>query len=146
MILIVSQLLSKVLFRNLLWAQGGLGPIGNSSISMGVLVIFPRFVPYHFQSISLFEEKQFEHIGSKDIQRSLPFLQCYAIPIHIGRFHPPHRYASLFSFLCLYNADVLSDSCDINVSPDKRTIFLHSEGNLLAQLKVSSFFQKLLSL
>ena len=28
------------------------------------------------------------------------------------------------------------DSCDINVSPDKRTILLHSEGNLIRALKV----------
>ena len=29
-----------------------------------------------------------------------------------------------------------ADSCDINVSPDKRTILLHSEGNLVRALKV----------
>ena len=29
-----------------------------------------------------------------------------------------------------------ADSCDINVSPDKRTILLHSEGNLIKALKV----------
>lgn len=29
-----------------------------------------------------------------------------------------------------------ADSCDINVSPDKRTILLHSEGNLIRALKV----------
>lgn len=28
------------------------------------------------------------------------------------------------------------DSCDINVSPDKRTILLHSENNLVQALKV----------
>ncbi|KAF9467045.1 hypothetical protein BDZ94DRAFT_50409 [Collybia nuda] len=28
-----------------------------------------------------------------------------------------------------------TDSCDINVSPDKRTIFVHSEGNLITKLK-----------
>jgi DNA mismatch repair protein PMS2 len=28
-----------------------------------------------------------------------------------------------------------TDSCDINVSPDKRTILLHSEGNLIRALK-----------
>jgi DNA mismatch repair protein PMS2 len=31
------------------------------------------------------------------------------------------------------------DSCDINVSPDKRTIFLHSEMNLITKLKVMTF-------
>ncbi|KAG5635395.1 hypothetical protein H0H81_011417 [Sphagnurus paluster] len=30
-----------------------------------------------------------------------------------------------------------TDSCDINVSPDKRTIFLHSENNLITQLKIA---------
>lgn len=30
-----------------------------------------------------------------------------------------------------------SDCCDVNVSPDKRTIFLHSEENLILQLKVA---------
>ncbi|KAL1689712.1 DNA mismatch repair protein MutL [Schizophyllum commune] len=30
----------------------------------------------------------------------------------------------------------LSESCDINVSPDKRTIFLHNEANLIAAFKV----------
>ncbi|KAF8063172.1 DNA mismatch repair protein MutL, partial [Lyophyllum atratum] len=30
-----------------------------------------------------------------------------------------------------------TDSCDINVSPDKRTIFLHSEGNLITKLKTA---------
>jgi DNA mismatch repair protein PMS2 len=29
-----------------------------------------------------------------------------------------------------------ADSCDINVSPDKRTILLHSENNLIEALKV----------
>ena len=33
-------------------------------------------------------------------------------------------------------SDRFTESCDINVSPDKRTIFLHSEGNLIAGLKV----------
>lgn len=30
-----------------------------------------------------------------------------------------------------------TDYCDINVSPDKRTIFLHSEGSLIAKLKTA---------
>ncbi len=30
----------------------------------------------------------------------------------------------------------VAGSCDINVSPDKRTILLHSEGNLIQALKV----------
>ncbi|KDQ51775.1 hypothetical protein JAAARDRAFT_73425 [Jaapia argillacea MUCL 33604] len=30
-----------------------------------------------------------------------------------------------------------TDACDINVSPDKRTIFLHSEGNLIEGLKAA---------
>ncbi|KIJ97475.1 hypothetical protein K443DRAFT_133840 [Laccaria amethystina LaAM-08-1] len=30
-----------------------------------------------------------------------------------------------------------TESCDINLSPDKRTIFLHNEGNLITALKVS---------
>lgn len=35
------------------------------------------------------------------------------------------------------------DSYDVNVSPDKRTIFLHSEGNLITALKVGhSAFRK----
>jgi DNA mismatch repair protein PMS2 len=32
--------------------------------------------------------------------------------------------------------DLGVDSCDINVSPDKRTILLHSENNLIEALKV----------
>lgn len=32
------------------------------------------------------------------------------------------------------------DACDVNVSPDKRTIFLHSEDNLVSALKVSIYF------
>lgn len=32
---------------------------------------------------------------------------------------------------------VPKDSVDINVSPDKKTIYLHSEGNLIASLVVS---------
>ena len=31
---------------------------------------------------------------------------------------------------------VFIDSLDINVSPDKRTIFIHSEDNLVTALKV----------
>jgi hypothetical protein len=31
----------------------------------------------------------------------------------------------------------LLDTYDVNVSPDKRTIFLHNEGNLILALKVS---------
>ena len=31
---------------------------------------------------------------------------------------------------------MLIDACDINVSPDKRTIFIHSENNLILELKV----------
>ncbi|KAF9448738.1 DNA mismatch repair protein MutL [Macrolepiota fuliginosa MF-IS2] len=30
-----------------------------------------------------------------------------------------------------------TDACDVNVSPDKRTVFIHSEGNLIAALKVA---------
>ena len=36
-----------------------------------------------------------------------------------------------------------ADSCDINVSPDKRTILLHSEGNLVRALKVCITVQSL---
>ena len=32
---------------------------------------------------------------------------------------------------------VITDSLDVNVSPDKRTIFIHSEDNLIQALKVS---------
>lgn len=41
---------------------------------------------------------------------------------------------------CLLQTDLcaISDACDINVSPDKRTIFLHSEGNMITALKVRS--------
>lgn len=35
------------------------------------------------------------------------------------------------------------DTYDVNVSPDKRTIFLHSEGNLVAALKVRCFYTPL---
>ena len=33
----------------------------------------------------------------------------------------------------------IADSMDVNVSPDKRTILLHSEKNLIEALKVCSF-------
>ena len=32
--------------------------------------------------------------------------------------------------------DLNTDTCDINVSPDKRAIFLHNEQNLIQALKV----------
>ncbi|RDB21677.1 Mismatch repair endonuclease PMS2 [Hypsizygus marmoreus] len=37
----------------------------------------------------------------------------------------------------LADFNIPTESCDINVSPDKRTIFLHSEGNLIAKLKTA---------
>jgi DNA mismatch repair protein PMS2 len=47
---------------------------------------------------------------------------------------------STFCFLCI--ALVLTkntiDTCDVNVSPDKRTIFLHGEAALIIKLKVCS--------
>ncbi|EPQ53006.1 DNA mismatch repair protein MutL [Gloeophyllum trabeum ATCC 11539] len=39
-----------------------------------------------------------------------------------------------------------TNTCDINVSPDKRTIFLHSENNLVAGLKVSCILRSILHL
>lgn len=41
------------------------------------------------------------------------------------------------------NRTCLADAYDVNVSPDKRTIFLHSEGNLIACLKdaLARFFE-----
>ncbi|KAG6812580.1 hypothetical protein H0H92_002048 [Tricholoma furcatifolium] len=37
----------------------------------------------------------------------------------------------------LANFIIPTESCDINVSPDKRTIFLHNESNLVAKLKAA---------
>ncbi|KAF8884622.1 histidine kinase-like ATPase [Infundibulicybe gibba] len=39
-----------------------------------------------------------------------------------------------------------TDSCDINISPDKRTIFIHSEGNLISALKVGECLDTILRL
>lgn len=43
----------------------------------------------------------------------------------------------------MYFVSLLTDAYDVNVSPDKRTIFLHSEGNLIACLKdaLARFFE-----
>lgn len=50
---------------------------------------------------------------------------------------PKGTYQGLSSLADLSRVTPL-DSCDINVSPDKRTILLHSEGNLVRALKVYS--------
>lgn len=38
--------------------------------------------------------------------------------------------------LALLDFQIPKESVDINVSPDKRTLFLHSEANLIESLKV----------
>ena len=40
-------------------------------------------------------------------------------------------------FFNFYLLDKPTDTYDVNVSPDKRTILLHNEGNLILALKVS---------
>lgn len=49
-------------------------------------------------------------------------------------FHhvPPHTFLRVSVSSSTKN---IADSCDINVIPDKRTIFLHNEGALIAKLK-----------
>ena len=47
-----------------------------------------------------------------------------------------------FSSIALHPHVILADSCDVNVNPDKRTIVLHSENNLIQALRVSSIFIK----
>ena len=44
--------------------------------------------------------------------------------------------------IALHPHVILADSCDVNVNPDKRTIVLHSENNLIQALRVSSIFIK----
>ena len=55
-------------------------------------------------------------------------------------FYPLVRPISEDLELSLWSYNI--DSCDINVSPDKRTILLHSENNLIQALRVSSIFIK----
>lgn len=43
---------------------------------------------------------------------------------------------SSFAHVVRHGSKPCADSCDINVSPDKRTILLHSENNLIEALKV----------
>ncbi|KAG6857450.1 hypothetical protein H0H87_003517 [Tephrocybe sp. NHM501043] len=47
-----------------------------------------------------------------------------------------HVRYSIFYEMCL-KTECVVDSCDINVSPDKRTIFLHSESNMIVKLKTA---------
>ena len=50
------------------------------------------------------------------------------------RAHAPYPFLSLATHARARTARL--DSCDVNVSPDKRTILLHSEANLIEALKV----------
>ena len=81
--------------------------------------------------------------GSKMFQRSLPLVQCHTSTIHCCQFYITNTY----EIFCKISIDltVISEVYDVNVSPDKRTILLHSEGNLISSLKVNLFFSHCIS-
>ena len=76
--------------------------------------------------------------SAKGNQRGLSYVQCYPIPLCHCRLYLAHRYDSeaIAHKFVVKREFYPTDSCDINVSPDKRTILLHSENNLIESLKV----------
>lgn len=67
-------------------------------------------------------------------QRSVQNLQRHTIPFHLCRPTNGHKYASLPP---QYGYSNRKDAYDVNVSPDKRTILLHDQTELLESLKAS---------
>ena len=57
-------------------------------------------------------------------------------PFVIADFILPKGESFVMTSSYLLTLSLYPDACDINVSPDKRTILLHSEGNLVQALKV----------
>jgi hypothetical protein len=75
--------------------------------------------------------------GAKGNQRGLSHVQRQPISFcHRGLY--PANWCALNPSIYMRRdmSDLGVDSCDINVSPDKRTILLHSENNLIEALKV----------
>ena len=57
-------------------------------------------------------------------------------PFVIADFILPKGESFVMTSSYLLTLSLYPDACDTNVSPDKRTILLHSEGNLVQALKV----------
>ena len=72
--------------------------------------------------------------GINEVYRSF---NTGSFPILVANFQLPTGSSPLLSMLSTLTA--IADTYDVNVSPDKRTIFLHSEINLINALKVSQF-------
>lgn len=60
-----------------------------------------------------------------------------SFPIVVADFQLPagERHRAKVDVFCRLTSS-RPDAYDVNVSPDKRTIFLHSEGNMVSALKV----------
>ena len=71
--------------------------------------------------------KSTSHSSTARFRRSLQIFS--SLPVSTSLSFP--KLSILISYCSI-------DAYDVNVSPDKRTIFLHSEGNLISALKVSS--------
>ena len=75
-------------------------------------------------------------VGSESHQRSVQDVQHQPVAVcdrqrHFADKCVPFAAVQIPRLIATY-----IDACDINVSPDKRTIFLHSENNLVQALKV----------
>ena len=107
---------SKVSFPNSLLVQAAQGPTVSSSLSTGGRARLPRCKKRSTKFIV--------RLMPTNLLSSLQTLSCRLVC----------NLANLLMYLMMgINS---ADSCDINVSPDKRTILLHSENNLIEALKV----------
>lgn len=114
----------------------GQGPIASSFMSTAGRVICPRFISFRKAGISnspitlFFRSKNpsTKSIGRSTLHSHLLSSQTSSCRL-VCQIHLSDGQPSL----------IVLDSCDINVSPDKRSILLHHETNLIAALKVIIF-------
>lgn len=107
----------KVSFPSLPLVLAALGPTVNFTSSTGGRVRLQRY----------------KRLSTKFIGRLMP-----TNPLSLLRISSCQLVCTLgHSTMCaVMGVTLCADSCDINVSPDKRTILLHSENNLVEALKV----------
>lgn len=139
-----SKSSSEAWCQSSLSGAGAQAPTASSSTSTADRVICPRSGPSNSfgktkTQITLSELNNYP-AGPKSIQRGLPVVQRDSGALYRRGLYLAHWYV-LHS--CSTSTWPLStgaaDTCDINVSPDKRSILLHHEANLIAALKVRCF-------
>ncbi|KAF4582707.1 hypothetical protein EYR40_002631 [Pleurotus pulmonarius] len=76
------------------------------------------------------------HVSSRSRKHSMKFIDPLTLHSHhLSSLTSSSLQVRLTSPVLLYSSNCEADSYDVNVSPDKRTIFLHNEANLIVALR-----------